>query len=136
MVKIHPSLMFAGDCGDAFRRYASLLGGEIVMMLTYAEAPRQQEPGEWGEKVWFARLRAGGLDITGGDVRDYEEPRGFSIVVGVGTADEADRVFTGRADGGEVLMPLQATPWSPHYGVVRDPFGIRWEINCDAEPAA
>jgi len=40
------------------------------------------------------------------------------------------------ADGGEVLMPLQATPWSPRYGVVRDPFGIRWEINCDAEPAA
>ena len=21
------------------------------------------------------------------------------------------------------------------YGVVRDSFGIRWEINCDAEPA-
>jgi uncharacterized glyoxalase superfamily protein PhnB len=29
-------------------------------------------------------------------------------------------------------MPLQATHWSPRYGVVRDPFGIRWEINCDA----
>jgi len=53
----------------------------------------------------------------------------------VETTDEADRVFTGLADGGEVLMPLQATPWSPRYGVVRDPFGIRWEINCDAEPA-
>jgi uncharacterized glyoxalase superfamily protein PhnB len=33
-------------------------------------------------------------------------------------------------------MPLQATIWSPRYGVVRDPFGIRWEINCDAQPAA
>jgi len=137
MVKINPSLMFAGACGDAFRRYASLFGGEIVMMLTYAESPlQQQEPSEWGDKVWFARLRAGGLDITGGDVLAYEEPRGFSMVVGVETTDEADRVFTGLADGGEVLMPLQATPWSPRYGVVRDPFGIRWEINCDAGPAA
>ena len=66
----------------------------------------------------------------------YEETRGFSMVVAVETADEADRVFTGLADGGKVLMPLQPTSWSPRYGVVRDPFGIRWEINCDAEPTA
>ena len=38
MVKIHPSLMFAGACGDAFRRYTSLFGGEIVFMLTYGES--------------------------------------------------------------------------------------------------
>jgi PhnB protein len=74
--------------------------------------------------------------LSRGDVLAYEEPCGFSMVAGVETTDEADRVFTGLADGGEVLMPLQATPWSPRYGVVRDPFGIRWEINCEAEPAA
>src|SRR4026209_638162 len=103
MMKIHPSLMFSGACGDAFRRYASLFGGEIVMMLTYAESPlQQQEPSEWGDKVWFARLRAVGLDITGGDVLASEEPRGFSMLVGVETTGEADRVFTGPADGGEV----------------------------------
>jgi uncharacterized glyoxalase superfamily protein PhnB len=42
MARINPSLMFTGACGDAFRRYASLFGGEIVMMLTYAESPLQQ----------------------------------------------------------------------------------------------
>lgn len=88
--------------------------------------------------VRTARLRPAGLDVTGGDVlpRDYETPRGFSMVLGVANADEADRVFGGLADGGQVIMPLQATHWSPRYGVVRDRFGIRWEINCDAEPAA
>ena len=75
--------------------------------------------------------------MTGGDVlpRDYEAPRGFSMVLGAASADEADRVFAGLAEGGDVLMPLQTTHWSPRYGVVRDRFGIRWEINCDAEPA-
>ena len=29
MVKINPSLMFTGACRDAFRRYASLFGGEM-----------------------------------------------------------------------------------------------------------
>lgn len=127
--------MFSGGCGAAFRRYASVLGGEIIFMITYADSPMaQQVPAEWRDKVWFARLRAGGLDLTGGEVlpRDYERPAGFSMVLGVANSDEADLVFAGLADGGEVLMPLQATPWSPRYGVVRDPFGIRWEINCDA----
>jgi PhnB protein len=140
MVKIHPSLMFSGTCSDAFRRYASLFGGDIVFLLTYAESPlAQQVPPEWRDKVWFGRLRAGGLDVTGGDIPPraiYEEPRGFSMVIGVANADEADRLFAGLAEGGEVIMPLQATHWSLRYGVVRDPFGIRWEINCEAEPAA
>ena len=136
MMKIHPSLMFSGGCGDAFRRYASLFNGEIVLMLTYGESPaRSQVPDDWHDKVWFSRLRAGGLDITGGDLASAETPGGFSMVIGVGNTAEADRVFAGLADGGDVLMPLQATPWSPRYGVVRDPFGIRWEINSDAEPA-
>jgi PhnB protein len=140
MVKIHPSLMFSGTCGDAFRRYASLFGGEIVFLLTYGESPlAQQVPPEWRDKIWFGRLRAGGLDVTAGDIQPraiYEEPRGFSMVIGVANADQADRLFAGLAEGGEVIMPLQATHWSPRYGVVRDPFGIRWEINCEAEPAA
>ena len=136
-MKIHPSLLFSGTCGNAFRRYASLFDGEIVLMVTYGESPaRSQVPDDWHEKVWFARLRAGGLEITGGDLTASETPSGFSMVIGVANAAEADRVFAGLAEGGDVLMPLQATHWSARYGVVRDPFGIRWEINCDVEPAA
>ncbi|HZP47369.1 MAG TPA: VOC family protein [Vicinamibacterales bacterium] len=135
MLKINPSLMFAGGCGEAFRRYASLFGGDIVYMCTYAESPLAHEvPAEWRDKVWFARLRAGGIDLTGGDVlpRDFEAPRGFSMTVSPASVAEAERTFAGLADGGEVIMPLQTTPWSPRYGVVRDPFGIRWEINGEA----
>src|SRR4029450_6376228 len=56
-MKIHPSLMFSGTCGDAFRRYASLFGGEIVFLLTYAESPlAQQVPPEWRGKGWVGGL--------------------------------------------------------------------------------
>ncbi len=65
--------MFSGGCGVAFRRYASLFGGEIMFMLTYAESPLAQEVApDWRDKVWFARLRAGGLDLTGGDVLPHD----------------------------------------------------------------
>jgi len=107
MAKINPSLMFPGTCGDAFRRYASLFGGEIVLLLTYAQSPLAETvPPDWREKVWFARLRAGEIEITGGDpiFPDYEPARGFSMVIGVANADEAERVFAGLAEGGDVLM--------------------------------
>ena len=136
-MKINPSLMFSGGCGVAFRRYASLFGGEIVLLVTYGESPlAEQVPADWRGKVWFARLRAGGIEVTGGDTlpKDYESPGGYSMVLGVTSAAEAERVFNGLAEGGTVLMPLQTTPWSPRYGVVRDPFGIRWEINTDPAP--
>jgi len=134
VVKINPTLMFSGDCGDAFRLYASLFSGEIVMMLKYGESPVAGDvPPDWHEKIWFARLRAGGFDITGGDLlpKAYEAPSGFSMVAGVSSPEEADRVFNGLAEHGNVIMPLQTTPWSPRYAVVRDAFGIRWEINSD-----
>jgi PhnB protein len=138
MVKINPSLGFSGECENAFRRYAAVFGGDVVYLVTYAQSPLAESvPLDWRDKVWFARLRAGGLEITGGDPMfpDYEAPRGFSLVIGVTSAAEAERIFAGLAEGGDVLMPLQATHWSPRYGVVRDPFGIRWEINTDPEPA-
>ena len=79
-MKTNPSLMFSGACGDAFRRYASLFGGEIVLMLTYGESPaKSQVPDDWHKRMWFARLRAGGLDITGGDLASSEKPSGFSM---------------------------------------------------------
>src|SRR5262249_30727572 len=135
-MKINPSLMFSGECGAAFRRYAALFGGEIVMMLTYGESPaKSQVADDWHEKVWFARVRAGGMELTGGDLTSSEPPTGFSMVANIEVAD-VERVFTGLTeDGGEVLMPLQETPWSPRYGIVRDPFGIKWEINGESEAA-
>lgn len=57
-MRLNPSLVFSGRCAEAFRRYASLFGGEIVMMRTWGESPAAtQVPDDWSGKVWFARLR-------------------------------------------------------------------------------
>lgn len=36
-------------------------------------------------------------------------------------------------DGGELIMHLQETPWSPAYGQVKDKFGITWQISTVVE---
>jgi PhnB protein len=38
-MKINPYLTFNGDCKAALAFYAKVLHGEIVMMMTYADAP-------------------------------------------------------------------------------------------------
>jgi PhnB protein len=49
------------------------------------------------------------------------------------TEAEADRVFSGLADGGQVKMPLTKTFWSPRYGMLVDLFGISWMVMIRAE---
>ncbi len=54
---------------------------------------------------------------------------GFSLAITVPNADEANRVFSALADGGQVQMPLGKTFWAPLFGTVADRFGIGWMIN-------
>ena len=30
-----------------------------------------------------------------------------------------------------VIMPLEKTYWAEAFGMVTDPFGVKWMINCD-----
>lgn len=39
-----------------------------------------------------------------------------------------DRLWAGLSDGGNVLMPLAAYPFSAHYGWVEDRFGVSWQL--------
>jgi PhnB protein len=42
--------------------------------------------------------------------------------------NEAHRAFAALADGGQVVMPLGRTFWSPCFGMVADRFGIWWMV--------
>jgi predicted 3-demethylubiquinone-9 3-methyltransferase (glyoxalase superfamily) len=52
----------------------------------------------------------------------------ISFFVYVETADEAERLFSKLASGGDVLMPLGEYPWSTRYGWVKDSFGVSWQV--------
>ena len=47
---------------------------------------------------------------------------------------EAQRLFAGLGDGGQVQMPLGKTFFSPRFGMVADRFGVSWMVY--VEPAA
>ncbi len=49
-----------------------------------------------------------------------------------------DRVWEGLQEGGTVLMPLDAYPFSPRYGWVQDRYGMTWQlsVNDGGDPGA
>lgn len=129
-------LHFAGDCREAFRCYAELLGGRVTM-FTYGDTPMAKDVSvAWREKVVHATLSLDGRELAGSDVAPphYRRPQGFAVLVDVAGVAAAQRVFDVLAAGGAIAVPMQATFWSPAFGVVTDRFGIPWEIN--GRPAA
>jgi PhnB protein len=135
-MKINPSLSlsFKGQCEAAFKFYERCLGGKIAFMLRWGDSPMAEEARpEWRDKILHGRITVGGVDLIGADgvPEKYEQPKGFSILLGIEDAADAERVFHALAENGNVQMPIQKTFWALRYGAVTDQFGIPWEINCE-----
>jgi PhnB protein len=132
-VRITPHLCFYGQCEEAFRHYQRVLGGEIITMLRYRDSPMAaQVETQWHSRILHATLKAGELELTGGDVLsdDSHPPSGFFVTLSVDGLDRAEQVFDLLGDGGKIGFPFQKTFWSLGFGVLTDRFGVPWKINC------
>ena len=52
----------------------------------------------------------------------------ISFFVHTESVDETERLASVLAEGGRVLMPVGAYPWSERYGWVQDRFGVSWQV--------
>lgn len=132
-MKVNPYLNFDGNCAQAFRFYAEVLGGTIGFMQTFGESPlaSQMAPGKH-DQIMHVRLDLGDQMLLGSDTPDhYHRPQGFAVSLIV-TAAEAERIFPALSDGGTVQMPLQKTFWAAAFGMVTDRFGTPWIVNGEA----
>jgi PhnB protein len=133
-MQLNPYLTFNGRCEAAFRYYEKILGGKIVAMMPHEGTPAaDQVPAEWRKKILHARLLVGDKLLMGSDAPPdrYEEPKGFTVMIGVDNAAEAERIFHALADNGKVRLPLQETFWAIRFGTLVDQFGIPWMVNCE-----
>ncbi|PYL36682.1 MAG: VOC family protein, partial [Verrucomicrobia bacterium] len=105
------------------------------MMMRFKESPEPQPPGTvppgFENKIMHASFRVGQTTVMASDgcSADKASFQGFSLSLSVPGEKEADRVFAGLSEGGEVKMPLTKTLWSPRFGMVQDRFGIGWMIS-------
>ena len=133
-MKIVSYLNFDGDCAEAMRFYADLLGGEIVAMFPFRGTPAEEFVQEGcKDQIMHARVNIGDQALMGSDAPSdrAEQPQGFAVTLLVDTPAEGERIFNGLAEGGSVTMPFQPTFWSAAFGMVTDRFGTPWMLNCE-----
>jgi len=132
-MRLNPHLSFNGTCQAAFEYYEKCLAGKVTLMLTYADSPMaSQTSPDWRAKIIHATLTLGDQVLTGSDATPdlYQKPQGFSVLLSVDAAVEADRIFKELADDGTVQMAVQETFWALRFCMLIDRFGTPWMINC------
>jgi PhnB protein len=130
----HIGLIFDGNCAEALKFYERTLGGKIEFLLTWGDSPMAADaPPGWDRKIMHARLAVGETALLAGDALPgtYERPQGFSLLLGIDKAPDAERLFQALSEDGKIRMPLRETFWAERFGGVTDRFGIPWEINCE-----
>ena len=134
-MNIHPYLHFNGNCEAAFNLYERIFGGKITCKMTHGESPMADRVGpDWQGKIMHASIAIGDQVINGMDApgAHYSAPAGFSLTVNTSDPAEAETIFNALSQDGKVIMPLEKTFWAERFGMLTDPFGIPWMVNCAA----
>lgn len=131
---INAYLLFDGQCEEAFKLYAKVLGGKIDAMMTHEGTPAAEGvPKEWLKKILHARMSFSGSILMASDAPPgrYQRPQGFSVNITASTPADAERIYNALTPGGTITMPLAETFWALKFGMFVDKFGTPWMINCE-----
>jgi len=128
MQKITTFLMFQGQAEEAMNFYTSLFDkSEIISISRYGA----NEEGEEGT-VKHAIFSLNGQEfmcIDSNVKHDFTFTPSISLYVNCDTEDELDRIYEKLSEGGKVLMPLAAYPFSKKFCWVQDKYGVSWQLN-------
>ncbi len=136
MQRFVPHLWYDGAAEEAARLYAGLVPGSSVGRIARFGKVGQEIHGQPEGQVLTVEIDLGGtrvVALNGGPA--FRFAPSFSLFVALPDRAEVDRVWAGLIEGGAALMPLDAYPWSPRYGWLRDRWGLGWQI-CQGDPAA
>jgi PhnB protein len=135
---VQPYLFFEGSCDAALGFYKEKLGAEVTALMRYKDGP--EPTGDCGttiqpDKVMHAAFRIGETVLMASDGQCSGKPNfsGFALTLTVKDIPASERAFAALSDGGQVIMPLGKTFYSPSFGMVTDRFGLMWMVIVMAE---
>jgi PhnB protein len=144
MPVVNPYFTFNGNCEAAFTFYRSIFGGEFRSFSRFKDFPQaegQTLPAEALEKIMHVSLPISEETILMGSdanprMGSVSIGQHLSISVDAETKADAERIFTGLAQGGRITMPMANTFWGAYFGMLIDKFGVIWMVNSEQTPAA
>ena len=135
MALINPHINFNGNAEEAFNFYKSAFGGEFAKLIRLKDIASEDfpVPNEDADKIMHIALPIGPNMLIGNDIpesmgRVDENENRSKISVSAESREEADKLFYGLSEGGNVEMPISDSPWGTYFAMFRDKFGIEWII--------
>ena len=131
---VQPYLFFEGRWEEAIAFYKGAVGAEVEMLMRFRDSPEPPAPGMVPpgseDKVMHASFRVGETLVMASDGRCGGDPgfRGFALSLTVPDEAAAEARFAALSGGGQVVMPLARTFYSPRFGMVTDRFGVLWMV--------
>lgn len=140
MASINPYIHFNGNAEEAFTFYKSVFGGEFAMVARFKDMPANPEypmPEKEADKIMHVALPIGKTSVLmGSDTPEFmgkhnENETRSKISINAESKEEADKIFNGLSEGGNVEMPIDEAPWGAYFGMLRDKYGIEWMVSFD-----
>lgn len=137
MQKIVPHLWFDSQANEAAHFYTSLLPNSKITSTTTLHDTPSGDTEIVSFQVWGFEFMA----MSAGPLFTFNPSISFMLNFDPSVDSEAktriDTVWQKLADGGEILMPMDAYPFSKRYGWVQDKYGLSWQLmltNPEGEP--
>lgn len=139
MKAINPWINFNGNAEEAFNFYKSVFGGEFAKVIRFKDlaSAEFQVPEKEADKIMHISLPIGKNNVLiANDVpeimgRTNERENRSKIAVGAESREEAEKIYNGLSEGGEIEGPLDDSPWGSYAGMFRDKYGIEWIVEFD-----
>ena len=124
MNKIKPHLWFDKQAREAAEFYVSAFGNgsRIKNISTIHDTPSGGV-----ETVVYELAGHPFMAISAGPM--FKINPSISFFVQLEPAEEVDRLWNELVQGGQVMMALDAYPWSERYGWLQDHYGLTWQIS-------
>lgn len=128
MPTITPHLWYDKEAGEAARLYTSAFPhSSITGGATLHDTPSGDTPVVSFE-VWGFPFNA----ISAGPLFKFNPSISFMVNFDPSQEKDAQTLLDGAwnklVEGGQILMPLDAYPFSPHFGWVQDKYGLTWQL--------
>ncbi|RCW49035.1 VOC family protein [Paenibacillus prosopidis] len=138
-ISLNPYLCLDGNTKEAVHFYEKALGGKLLSIMTFGDMPADPNhplTDDMKDRVMHAHLKVGDADLMFSDTfPGMPFQPGDTVQIAIHPREEARarEIFAALEDGGQVVMPLQKTDWSPLYGIVKDKFGVTFQVNVPGE---
>ncbi len=119
---------YRGTCEEAFRFYEQHLGGKVAGIVRHGDQPNPGTPADWKDKVLHARIEIGETVLMGADVAHAEPMRSAYLTLTLEREEDAERTYALLADGGQIFMKMERTPFANRFAMLRDRFGTSWML--------